>query len=556
MKAFFQKHHRVIFYGSLLVLGLIQAYYTELQDDEAYYWVYSRFPAWGYYDHPPVIAQLIRWGYAIFPNELGVRLFPLLLSIGFVAITEKLTDKKNPFLFYTIILSIALIHLAGYMAAPDVPLLFFTALFFLVFKRFTEKDTWQNSLLLGLVMALMLYSKYHAVLVIGFAFIAQWKLIRKPVLWLALLTALLLFLPHLWWQHQHDWASVRYHLSENKVSDRYKFSNTLNYLFAQLMLPGPFAGFILLPAAFLYKVRTGFMRSLYFTLAGFYLFFLLATFRGKAEANWTSPAMVPLILLSFAYLEEHAAWKKWIVRLLPITILIITFARLVLLVDFIPQKRIVFRFHSWKGWPQEMKKRTKGMPVVFNNSYQRASKYWFYTGQMAYSLNWYKWRMNNYNLWPVEDSILGKPAWYLDLNSPFPFPDSIPYRQGFVEYRYDSLFASYAKIRAIAKDEPLQCKPGGSLQMDLHFDIPEKYAAFIQQHPPQNDTIRIGIFNGKTWLKDVFTGLRLSAINTKPDQSIRFTPDLPPGNYYLRVAINTGMYTPTHNSAKIGLEIR
>lgn len=556
MKAFLQKNHRPLFYGSLLILGLLQAYFTELQDDEAYYWVYSRFPDWGYYDHPPVIAQLIRWGYAIFPNELGVRFFPLLMSVGMVAILEKLTDKKNPFLFYSIILSVALIQLAGYMAAPDVPLMFFTALFFLLLKRFGEDSSMRNGLLLGLVMAGMLYSKYHAVLVIGFALLAQWRLIRKPALWLALLGTLLLFLPHLWWQYQHDWVSVKYHLYENKVNDQYKFSNTLNYIFAQLVLSGPFAGLILIPAAFLYKPRTGFTRSLYFTLAGFYLFFLLATFRGKAEANWTSPAMIPLILLGFFHLQEHALWKKWLMRLLPLTLVIIVVARLALMIDFIPQKRLVFRFHSWKDWPQEMKKRTRGLPVVFNNSYQRASKYWFYTGQKAYSLNWYKWRMNNYNFWPIEDSLLGKPAWYLDINSPFAFPDSIPYRQGYVEYRYDSLFASYAKIQALQQNGPLRCHAGDSLRLQLHFDVPPAYAAFIQQHPPQNDTIRIGLFNGKTWLKDVFTGLRLTDVNRNPDQRIMMKPDLPPGSYYLRVAINTGTYTPTHNSAKLPLVVK
>ncbi len=46
--------------GTLLILNLIQAANTELLDDESYYWAYSRFPAWGYFDHPPMIAVMIR----------------------------------------------------------------------------------------------------------------------------------------------------------------------------------------------------------------------------------------------------------------------------------------------------------------------------------------------------------------------------------------------------------------------------------------------------------------------------------------------------------------
>ena len=104
MRSFFQKNHRLCFYGLWLLLGIVQAGLTELQDDEAYYWVFSKYLSMGYFDHPPMTALLIKMGYAIFPNELGVRLFPLLLNIGSLLIIEKLIERKNPFLFYGIAL--------------------------------------------------------------------------------------------------------------------------------------------------------------------------------------------------------------------------------------------------------------------------------------------------------------------------------------------------------------------------------------------------------------------------------------------------------------------
>jgi 4-amino-4-deoxy-L-arabinose transferase-like glycosyltransferase len=136
MNSFFHKNHRLVFYTAWLVLGLIQSGYTELLDDEAYYWVYSKYSDFGYFDHPPIIAVLIKMGYAIFPNELGVRLFPLLLNVFSLYIIEKLLVNKNPFLFYAIAVSIAALQLAGFMAVPDIPLIFFTALFFLCYKKF------------------------------------------------------------------------------------------------------------------------------------------------------------------------------------------------------------------------------------------------------------------------------------------------------------------------------------------------------------------------------------------------------------------------------------
>jgi len=38
--------------GLLLVLNVMQAWLTELDPDEAYYWIYSRQLDWGYFDHP------------------------------------------------------------------------------------------------------------------------------------------------------------------------------------------------------------------------------------------------------------------------------------------------------------------------------------------------------------------------------------------------------------------------------------------------------------------------------------------------------------------------
>ncbi|MEI9909615.1 MAG: glycosyltransferase family 39 protein [Bacteroidota bacterium] len=272
MKQFFSKHHRLLFYTAWIALGLLQSRFTELQDDEAYYWVYSKFFDWGYFDHPPMTGLLIKIGYAIFPNELGVRLFPLLLNVLSLVIIEKLFTNKKPLLFYAIALSIAVLQLSGFAAVPDIPLIFFTALFFWCYKKFIGNYSLLNSLLLGISIALLFYSKYHAVLIVLFTLLSNLKLFTKYQAWLAVIIALLLFAPHLWWQYQHDWVSFRYHLFESNVN-AYKFSFTSEYILGQLLLPGPIAGFILLPAAFLYQYKNDTEKALRYTLIGIYVSF-------------------------------------------------------------------------------------------------------------------------------------------------------------------------------------------------------------------------------------------------------------------------------------------
>ncbi len=553
MKEFLQKNHRLAFYGLWLLLGLIQAGLTELQDDEAYYWVYSQYLDWGYFDHPPMIAVLVKMGYAIFPNELGVRLFPLLLNILSLVIIETLIDKKNPLLFYAIALSMAVIQVTGFVAVPDIPLIFFTALFFLCYKKFIGSHSLLNTFLLGLSVALLLYSKYHAVLIIFFVLLSNIRLFTKHQLYIAGAIALLLFAPHLWWQYQHDWVSFRYHLFESNVSS-YKPSFTFDYTIGQLLLPGPIAGFILLPAAFLYRAKNATEKALRYTMIGIYAFFLLSSFRGKVEGNWTSPVLVSLIVLSHQFLNEKLRWQKLLFKLLPITLILVLFVRVIMIADVLPVKAIQERYHAWKEWPAIMKEKTKGLPIVFSNSYQRASKYWFYTGQMSYSQNLYKGRRNNYNFWPIEDSLLGKPVYLLDIYNMWRFSDSLKTPVGLIGYGYDSSLASFAKVQieTTNKEYAIKGKETG-LSLNFRLVMPPGYFDFISKTSHLKDTILVGVFNAKGWIKDIETSLSLKKIVEEKIGQVIIIPALPPGNYYLRFAIRSGYYYPTHNSKKIKL---
>src|SRR6195256_6875837 len=67
---------------ALVVLRLVAAAYTPLTFDEAYYWMWSKNLAGGYYDHPPMVALVIRLGTMIAGDtELGVRLISILLAL-------------------------------------------------------------------------------------------------------------------------------------------------------------------------------------------------------------------------------------------------------------------------------------------------------------------------------------------------------------------------------------------------------------------------------------------------------------------------------------------
>ena len=71
-----------------LLLGLVTlrywvAGYVDFETDEAYYWLWSRRLAASYYDHPPMVAYLIRLGTGLFGDTiLGVRSMAVLAMIA------------------------------------------------------------------------------------------------------------------------------------------------------------------------------------------------------------------------------------------------------------------------------------------------------------------------------------------------------------------------------------------------------------------------------------------------------------------------------------------
>src|SRR6202451_2994485 len=67
---------------ALVALRLVAAAWTPITFDEAYYWMWSKHLAGGYYDHPPMVAVVIRLGTLIAGDtEFGVRLVSILLAL-------------------------------------------------------------------------------------------------------------------------------------------------------------------------------------------------------------------------------------------------------------------------------------------------------------------------------------------------------------------------------------------------------------------------------------------------------------------------------------------
>src|SRR5207253_5422232 len=114
---------------ALVVLRLLAAAWTPLTFDEAYYWMWSKHLASGYYDHPPMVALVIRLGTVIAGDtELGVRLVSILLALPMSWAVYRaaaiLFGGMRLAATATILLNVTLMAAVGTMiVTPDAPVL-------------------------------------------------------------------------------------------------------------------------------------------------------------------------------------------------------------------------------------------------------------------------------------------------------------------------------------------------------------------------------------------------------------------------------------------------
>ena len=238
-----------IFLLLLIAVNLLQAGFTSLNNDEAYYWMYSKYPDWGYFDHPPMIAIMIKAGYLLFQNELGVRL-PVVLSMAaslvmIWSLVEKDPGWKNRNILYFVMLVLILpvFNIFGFIATPDSPLIFFSVLFLFAYKRFLNDGSLKSTILIAIAMAALMYSKYHAALLIILVILSNLSLLKNLRFYLAVILAILLFVPHIYWQFINDFPSFRYHLVERVAG--LDFGNIPEYLGNTLIFHNP----LILPLA-------------------------------------------------------------------------------------------------------------------------------------------------------------------------------------------------------------------------------------------------------------------------------------------------------------------
>ncbi|MCK5902981.1 MAG: glycosyltransferase family 39 protein [Cocleimonas sp.] len=322
-------HHSLTFFSkellllllALLVLSLWRYHIlshmadSSLYVDEAQYWFWSQHLDFGFYSKPPVIALIIFATTNVCgEGETCIRLgsvviYPL-TSLLIYASASFLFNRRIGLVSALVFITLPAVSLSSLIISTDIALFFFWALAFYAFLRAMDSNAWHWWLLVGFAGGMGMESKYTMGI---FAFsVFAYLLTTKRLsflanlrLWTATGLALMLWLPNLWWNAQHDYITF-VHTSEISAFDTrlFHWDELGNFLLGQGLVFGP----VLFVLFLIFSVKkTSKHTALLMSFSWMFLgIIILQAFLGRANANWAAPAYVSAsILVTAALLQQH-----------------------------------------------------------------------------------------------------------------------------------------------------------------------------------------------------------------------------------------------------------
>ncbi len=312
--------------GALTIFHLFLSEILPPAEDELYYWSWAQNLGASYYDHPPMVAYLIRLTSVFGHSWFALRVSAVVLATLSLAAISLWSDRQvtlGPVLLSPIFL------FGGVLITPDLPLAFFWVLYVAWFMAANRSlSEWHGDPITrvyrqmpvpfgrwlggGLLLGLGLLSKYTMVLAIPCGFFIL-ILKYRPKGWFLgylfhLLVALLVFSPVLWFSWRHQFSPFQFQWDHSMRGSGFSFSSLGNFMGGQILLLGALP-FLFLPLALLkspelYEEPRSHVALFFFSIP--MLFFLFKACRGPLEANWAIVAFLSFWPIAQKILDESS----------------------------------------------------------------------------------------------------------------------------------------------------------------------------------------------------------------------------------------------------------
>jgi undecaprenyl-diphosphatase len=401
-----------------------------LLPDETYYWEWSRHLAFGYFDHPPLVAWLIGLGTTLLGvNPLGVRIMMIVsgvvASVAIALIARRVANAHTA-AESAIVISVMPLAAAGLvLATNDAPLLALTALalFFIIralqseLRSAESLKAWAGA---GVMLGLAFCSKYTSILLpvgVLVAFVTHRRLWPRFTEWgpyVACVVAAAVFLPVLMWNARHGWISFVYQIEHGlgeTITLREAWRHEGDLVGGQAGLATPIL-FVMIAIAVAKSLRPRLGPEkwlLAVVTTVFFAFFVYSALRKRVEANWPAPAYIGGVVLFACYKwsEISKRWRAAGIGLAGVLSLAVYLHAMQPIVPIPPAKDPLARAYGWREVAQAVGRAAVApLPMgakafMAADRYQEASEiaYWLPGNPETFALN-LGGRRNQYDLWP------------------------------------------------------------------------------------------------------------------------------------------------------------
>ena len=427
--------------GALIALRIFFISNTLLIDDEAYYAMYARHLSWGYIDHGPVIAYLVRLFTILGENSFTVRLGALtllfMLTVFLYRFGKTYFNEATGIIMSLGVSANILFHTNAVVITPDVPLAFFTIMAIIYYYKayfIDAKYLYAAGILLGLAVLSKVSALFPAVGIILFPFVIQGKrhFLSDIRFYGSLVAALLVFIPFIIWNLQNDLAFVRYQGSH--VISSGSWSDFSGLWLSLLVTIGPvfFYYSVIKPFLLLKRLLSISPELTYFTIVTIIptIYFLVHSVFSRMEVNWPAPIFSGgLFLFGILLGENWPVYRKRFIFQVGFSLVLIFIVTVQTFWPFLPIKGkidVTNRYHIYNAFPSELKAYLQAYPELQNkrllaDNYQIPSMINFYLNPSleasALSINYHE---TLYSFLYQDGMFVGKDFLFLKRGKTFP----------------------------------------------------------------------------------------------------------------------------------------
>ena len=305
--------------------------------DEFYYLANGRRLAWGYVDHPPLVAA-IAW---LTERTLGTSVFALrapmlVVLVGVLAVMAALVRRVGggglavTFAWLAFALSPYYLYTFHYLSMNGPEVLWWSVAALLLFdatlgpsaQTRPPRGTALVWLAFGLVMGLAALTKvsglvWGAGLALGLLLSPARRHLLSPWPWVAVIVAILMFAPHVAWQVPHDWPTAEF--VRNAQASKIVPLAPAAFLGEQLMLLGPVGVVMAVTGVAALADRTTAGRS---DMGRAVAFTLVVFLLQRSKAYYAMPAY-PVLLVAGAVTLERWLSPRMVLRRATIALMLV-----------------------------------------------------------------------------------------------------------------------------------------------------------------------------------------------------------------------------------------